>query len=75
MHLAETDGTSYDGNVADSAAHEQYRFRAEGGHTYQIETTPGSLDDTIIQLLDTDDATLPVENDDDEREGVNTMRS
>merc|ERR1740117_146964 len=67
MHLAQTDGRVYDGAVTDVADHESYTFTATAGHTYQIETLPGSLYDTIIDLLDTDEATVLVQNDDDER--------
>jgi hypothetical protein len=52
-----------------------YPFSAEEGKTYQIEVTPGTLEDTVAQLIDTDMATMIIENDDDERVGASSYGS
>jgi hypothetical protein len=62
-------GVWQDGAVEVPGDKEWYELQATAGHTYQIETDPQTLDDTIMDLVGTDRATVIIENDDDERDG------
>jgi hypothetical protein len=75
MHIITADGTQIDGTIQTGADHEWYQFDAVAAHTYQIETTLGTMGDTVIDLVDTDRATVIVENDDDVRVGSRTLAS
>ena len=75
MHLITADGTQIDGSIRSASDHEWYQFDAVAAHTYQIETTLGTMGDTVIDLVDTDRATVIVENDDDARTGSRTLAS
>ena len=63
------DGTMNHGEVQQVGDQEWFMFHATGNVTYQVETQLGTLDDTIIDLIDTDQSTVIVENDDDDRGG------
>ena len=65
--LVETDGRDYDGRVPAAGDEVLYRFNAEEGTTYQLDTEAGTLLDTVMQLKDMDGTTVIMENDDDER--------
>ena len=77
-HIVSTDGTPEDGTVtADS--HEWYAFTGLAGSTYQIEVLlnqgAAGLDDSVLDLVGTDRATVIVENDDDDRAGAASLSS
>jgi hypothetical protein len=63
-----TNGASIDASIDTAAAQSWFSFHAQEGFTYQIETVIGTLDDTVVDLVDTDQSTVLVENDDDERD-------
>ena len=65
--IVETDGTPYRGEVPAAGDEVLYRFAAERGTAYQLDTEAGTLLDTVMQLKDTDGTTVIMENDDDER--------
>eukprot|EP01046_Picozoa_sp_COSAG06_P067723 COSAG06_NODE_17689_length_926_cov_1.303507_2_plen_94_part_00 len=56
------------GQIATSGDHEWYAFQARAGSSYSIETQLLTLDDTMVDLVDTDGSSLILENDDDERD-------
>lgn len=64
----QTNGASVDGNIERPAAHQWFVFSAQAGASYEFETAAGTLDDTVMDLLDTDASTLLDENDDDSRD-------
>ena len=64
----QTNGASVDGSIDVAAASNWFVFSAQGGASYEFETAAGSLDDTVMDLLDTDASTLLDENDDDTRD-------
>jgi hypothetical protein len=74
-HIIEADGALIDGTIDSGADHEWYQFDALAGHTYQVETTLGTMQDTVIDLVDTDRASVLVENDDDARVGSSSLAS
>ena len=53
--------------IARERAQEWFTFTAAAGKSYAIETMLGTLDDTVIDVIDTDGKRVLVENDDDER--------
>ena len=59
-----TDGTPLGANVQDEAG-VFFQFHAEAGSTYLLDTEVGTLDDTIMFLIGTDQRTSIAENDDD----------
>jgi hypothetical protein len=61
-----TDGSPVGGDVEDEAG-VFYQFHAEAGTTYLLDTEVGTLDDTVMFLIGTDQRTSIAENDDDER--------
>jgi hypothetical protein len=63
-----TDGASIDASVDTAAAQSWFSFHAQEGFIYQIETVIGTLDDTVVDLVGTDQSTVLAENDDDERD-------
>jgi hypothetical protein len=46
-------GATNEGNIEKAGGKEWFTFSATGGKTYQVETTLGSLDDTMIDLVNT----------------------
>ena len=56
-----------DGEVTSDVDEVWYSFQAEEGQTYQLESECGSLPDTVLRLIDVDQVTVLIENDDDER--------
>ena len=62
-----TNGATVDASIDAAAGQSWFAFTAAEGFTYQIETVLGTLDDTVVDLVDTDQSTVLVENDDDER--------
>ena len=60
-------GPAIAGNVAAAGEQEWFSFAATAGASYQIETDLQTLDDTMVDLIDTDGHSLLVENDDDDR--------
>jgi hypothetical protein len=46
-------GGATQGEIDTAGGEEWFKFTAEAGKTYQIETRLGSLDDTMIELVDT----------------------
>ena len=56
-----------DGEVTSDVDEVWYSFQAVEGQTYQLESERGSLPDTVLRLIDVDQATVLIENDDDER--------
>jgi len=74
-HLINADGNVMRGEVQHGTDHEWYQFDAVAGDTYQIETTLDGIEDTVIDLVDTDRSTVIVENDDDQRAGASTYAS
>ena len=60
-------GPATAGNVAAAGEQEWFSFAATAGASYQIETDLQTLDDTMVDLIDTDGHSLLVENDDDDR--------
>ena len=67
--MIQADGTLNHGEVVMSGDQEWFNFHATAGSTYQMEVMLGTLDDSIIDLIDTDGSTVIIENDDDERDG------
>ena len=63
----QTDGTEVPATVEDEAG-VFVQFHADAGTTYLLDTETGSLEDTVMFLLSTDQRTTIAENDDDERE-------
>ena len=61
-------GPATAGNVAAAGEQEWFSFAATAGASYQIETDLQTLDDTMVDLIDTDGHSLLVENDDDDRD-------
>lgn len=61
-----TDGSEVGGEVVDQAGL-FYQFHAEAGATYLLDTEVGTLTDTIMFLISTDQRTSIAENDDDSR--------
>jgi hypothetical protein len=60
-----TDGTLYPGNIETTGDVDYFRFDADAGDTYVIETSNlGGGCDTVITLFDTDGTTLITEDDD-----------
>ena len=59
------------GEVTAAVHQDWYSFDAVKGQTYQLETEMctdrGCLEDTVMELIDRDQSTLLIENDDDER--------
>ena len=55
------------GEIVSSGDQEWYSFDAVAGASYSIETQLQTLDDTMVDLVDTDGTTIILENDDDER--------
>jgi hypothetical protein len=64
----ETNGASVDGSIDHAADSNWFVFHGLGGASYEFETATGTLDDTVMDLLDTDASTLLDENDDDSRD-------
>lgn len=62
--LVTTDGTPVPGIILQPGDQVYYRFPAEAGHTYQIETQLDGLPDTVLDLLDVDAETQLLTNDD-----------
>ena len=62
-----TDGTAVRGIISVPNHEMLFEFTAEAGHTYQLDTEAGSLEDTVMELRDTDGTTTLAENDDDTR--------
>jgi hypothetical protein len=67
--MIQADGTAAHGQVQQAGDQEWFDFHATAGTTYQMEVQLGTLDDSIIDLIDNDQATVIAENDDDERGG------
>ena len=55
-------GTPVNGNVATAGAQDWYSFTANAGSSYQIGTQLTTLDDTMVDLVDTDQSTIIIEN-------------
>ena len=64
----DTNGAQVDGEIAVAAQQSWFIFTAQGGASYQIQTIIGTLDDTVMDLVDTDGSTQLAENDDDARD-------
>ena len=64
----QTNGASVDGSIDHPAGSNWFVFHGQGGASYEFETATGTLDDTVMDLLDTDASTLLDENDDDSRD-------
>ena len=64
-----TDGTATTGQVQQQGDQEWYQFSASRGVTYGFETQLTTIDDTMMDLVDTDRTSIITENDDDERNG------
>ena len=61
-----TDGTEVTGIVTDPEG-VLFQFHATAGSTYLLDTEVGTLLDTVMVLIDSDQTTSIAENDDDER--------
>ena len=61
-----TDGTEVTGIVTDTEG-VLFQFHATAGTTYLLDTEVGTLLDTVMVLIDSDQTTSIAENDDDER--------
>lgn len=66
MQTVPTDGTAVEGLVLDDDGI-LFQFSADAGQTYLLDTEVGTLTDTVMALIDTDQQTTIAENDDDER--------
>eukprot|EP01043_Picozoa_sp_COSAG02_P022592 COSAG02_NODE_1179_length_14040_cov_8.036439_1_plen_1312_part_00 len=66
LQTVPTDGTSVEGLVRDADGI-LFQFQAEAGQTYLLDTEVGTLDDTVMELIDMDQQATIAENDDDER--------
>ena len=74
-HLINSDGAVMRGEIVHGTDHEWYQFDAIAAHTYQVETSLDGIQDTVMDLVDTDRSTVIVENDDDDRAGANSYAS
>ena len=67
----DTSGVFMSGEVTATVHQDWHSFDAVKGQTYQLETEMctgrGCLEDTVMELIDRDQSTLLIENDDDER--------
>ena len=62
-----SDGIPLHGNIAAAGGEMIIQFTAQQGTTYQLDTEPGSLQDTRMEMRDTNSFTTIAENDDDGR--------
>jgi hypothetical protein len=62
-------GGTKQGDIISPQDQEWYQFVGQAGATYSFETTLETLDDSVMDLVDTDGTTVLVENDDDSRGG------
>ena len=68
-HIITTDGAMVAGEIT-ADAHDWYSFTGLAGETYELEVVlDGTLEDSVLDLVDTDRATIITENDDDTRDG------
>ena len=51
--ITDLSGGATQGEIDKAGGKEWFKFTAEAGKTYQIETRLGSLDDTMIELINT----------------------
>merc|ERR1711969_164099 len=59
-------GQPVQGNIQSAGQHAWYSFAAQSqGQEFQIEVQLGTLEDSVVDVVDTDRETVLVENDDD----------
>ena len=69
-------GQPVQGNIQSAGQHVWYSFAAQSqGQEFQIEVQLGTLEDSVVDVIDVDRETVLVENDDDERSGASTLGS
>lgn len=59
-----TVGHQVSNNIDSGSDQKWYSFSARQGRSYEIELTPGSVQDTVLTLIDTDGTTTLAHNDD-----------
>jgi hypothetical protein len=65
--MVETDGSVINGEVTEPGQPKWFVFNAVAGETYQIDVDLGTLSDSVLELMEGDQTTIIVENDDDPR--------